>query len=249
MATEETEQEQSPFTRPGFIAATGVIFVIVTLGVVIGILSLTDDDPDPVPSAEPSASSAAPTADPSAAAGGASVCGLTGEVLTGSLTTAPEAQWEFQGTTAYPMSSTYGPNDTDPDGVRFCFQRSPEGALFMAANSLVQATDPAVGQQWAEAVLSDGRYRDTLLADAGTTSSDSAGVRLNIAGFRLLAYDGDTARVDIAIRGAAQGETIIASAVYDLVWQSGDWKLNADVEAPFDFAPIPDLSGYIAWSQ
>ena len=81
----EDNEQQSPFTRPGFVAATVVIALIVVLGLVIVIVNMTRDDPDPAPptstSAEPT--TAAPTSEPPEAAGGASVCGLPGEVLEG----------------------------------------------------------------------------------------------------------------------------------------------------------------------
>jgi hypothetical protein len=94
----EDNEQQSPFTRPGFVAATVVIALIVVLGLVIVIVNMTRDDPDPAPptstSAEPT--TAAPTSEPPEAAGGASVCGLPGEVLEGTLSAAPAAEWAFQ---------------------------------------------------------------------------------------------------------------------------------------------------------
>ncbi len=135
----EDNEQQSPFTRPGFVAATVVIALIVVLGLVIVIVNMTRDDPDPAPptstSAEPT--TAAPTSEPPEAAGGASVCGLPGEVLEGTLSAAPAAEWAFQDTTAYPTSPEFGPGETNADGVRYCFQHSPEGAVFAAANAVV----------------------------------------------------------------------------------------------------------------
>jgi len=45
----EDNEQQSPFTRPGFVAATVVIALIVVLGLVIVIVNMTRDDPDPAP--------------------------------------------------------------------------------------------------------------------------------------------------------------------------------------------------------
>ncbi|MGL4340145.1 MAG: hypothetical protein ACRCSP_06965 [Rhodoglobus sp.] len=91
-----------------------------------------------------------------------------------------------------------------------------------------------------------GPYRDTLLA-GGDDSSESSPIRLQIAGFRILSYEGETARVDIALRGSSSGTTVTASAVYELIWEGGDWKINANVPSPVDSDSIPDISGYIPW--
>lgn len=246
----EDNEEQSPFTRRGFVAATVVVAVIVVLGLVIVVVNMTRDDPDPTPTSSTSAepTTAAPTSEPPEAVGGASVCGLPGEVLEGTLTTAPAAEWEYQGTTAYPTSSEFGPGDTSAGGVRFCFERSPEGALFAAANSLVQGSDPSIAEEWLQYIVAEGPFRDQLLADVGSGTTGE-GTRLAIVGFRVLAYDGETARIDLAVRATSQGQTITLSGVYELVWQEGDWKISADVAQPLNMATIPDTAGYIAWGE
>lgn len=66
----------------------------------------------------------------------------------------------------------------------------------------------------------------------------------------MLAYDGNTARVDIVISSMADGKTVYISGVYDLVWEDGDWKLlPTDPSDPMRFAQIPDLAGYVPWGQ
>ena len=248
MATDDNEQ--NPFTRPGFIAAAVVVAIVVVLGIVIAIVNATrSDDPDLTePSPTSPTTSAAPTSEPSDVAGGASVCGLEGEELAGTLSTAPAADWAYQGTTAYPTSPEFGPGETSADGLRFCFQHSPTGALFMAANALVQGSDPAVSQAWIEYGLADGPYREELIGQVGDTSG-SQGTRMSLAGFRMLAYDGDTARVDLAVRASSEGQNLTLSGVYELVWQDGDWKISADVAQPLNTATVPDLAGYITWGE
>lgn len=81
---------------------------------------------------------------------------------------------------------------------------------------------------------------------AGSSSAN----RMNVEGFRMLTYDGDSARVDVAVRAAGSGNTVYASAVYDLVWEAGDWKLlPEDASNPLRLAEIPDAAGYIAWGE
>lgn len=250
MTTEDTEQQQSPFSRPGFIISAVVVALIVVLGAVIGIVVATRDDPGSAaaPSSSP-APTTAPSSEPSEVAGGASVCGLGDVVLTGSVSTAPAAQWEFQGTTAYPTSPEFGPGESNEQGIRYCFEHSPEGAIFAAANAVVQGSDAATSPDWIAYFLSeDAPDRAQLLSDvaAGT----SASTRMNVAGFRLLDYAGTSARVDMAVRAVGSGNAVNASAVYDLVWEAGDWKLlPQDPSNPLQMAEIPDTAGYIAWEE
>lgn len=243
------DKEQSPFTRPGFVAATVVIALIVVLGVVVVGISATRDHASPSPTTEPT-DGAAPTDEPSPVAGGPSVCGLAGEKLgTARLTTAPAVdEWRYQGTVAYPVSAQFGPGKTDPSGFRYCFQHTPEGALFAAANAVVQGSDPSIAEEWLPYVVAEGPHRDQLLADVGSGTTGE-GTRLAIVGFRVLAYDGETARIDLAVRGTSQGQTITLSGVYELVWQDGDWKISADVAQPLDIGTVPDIAGYIPWGE
>lgn len=245
---EDDDTQQNPFARPGFIVGAVVVAALIVAAVFLTVLNLNRGNEATPPSSQPQATSdAAPSPISTGDAGGASVCGLSGEKMSGTVTTAPSAVWAYQGTVAYPTSPTIGAGDTAPEGYPFCFQHSPEGALFAAATSLAAASNPEISNAWAQYALSEGTYRDSLLSSAGATS-DGSGVRLQVVGFRVLAYDGDTARVDLAVRGSSQGQTITASVVYSLVWQDGDWKINANVAEPFDFATIPDTSGYTAWA-
>lgn len=251
MTTEDNEQ--SPFTKPGFIIAAVVVFLIVVLGVVIGFVNANRNDPEPAPSSSsPTNTSAAPTTEPSAVVGGASVCGLGGEVLSGSLTTAPEANWDYQGTTAYPTSKEFGPGKTNSLGVRYCFQHSPEGAVMAAANATVQGSDsdPKAIKAWLEYFIAEGQNRNAVLSQGSGPGTGGQGVRIQVSGFRLLSYDGETARVDIAVKGASGGQTVTLSMVYDLIWEDGDWKLEvSNPTMPINVANIPDVSGYVTWGE
>jgi hypothetical protein len=250
MTTEDAEQ-QSPFARPGFIVSAVVVAVIVVLGAVIGIVNANrDDGPGRVSAPSSSATpEATPSPEASEVAGGTSMCGLGEVVLTGSVSTAPQAEWAFQGTTAYPTSPEFGPGESDAQGIRYCFEHSPEGSIFAAANAVVQGSDATTSGDWIAYFLSEeAPNRDQLLNDVAAGSS--ASTRLNIAGFRLLNYTGDTARVDMAVRAVGSGNALNASAVYDLVWEAGDWKLlPLDPSNPLRMAEIPDTAGYITWGE
>lgn len=248
MADDDTQQ--NPFARPGFVVGAVVVAALIVAGVFLTVLNLNRGNDAAPPAPDPSSSatsSAAPSPTASGGAGGASVCGLEGQVLSGTLTTAPAATWAYQDVFAYPESPTYGPAATAPQGYRYCFQHSPEGSVFAAGNMLIGLFgSPDSRAALLEYALTNGSYRDRLLSEVGSSTSD---VRTSIAGFRLLSYDGSSARVDIAFRSTTQGQTVNGSAVFDLVWWQGDWKINADNAEPFRLAQLPDTSGYVNWRQ
>jgi hypothetical protein len=249
--TSDDSTGPNPYTRPGFLAAAALVIILAVVGVVLGIASLTRDDsnestpPTPATTTPESQPSALPS-DLASTSASSSICGLEGEILSGTVTIAPTSGWDFQGTTAYPISTEHGPAEDTSDGVRSCFQRSPEGALFMAANAVVQGSDSETGLAWADYFLADGPYRDALLADV-TYSDDAPESRMSIVAFRMLDYNGDSARVDIAARVSTQTATSTVSGVYELVWADGDWKIDTTTEEPIRYAPIPDTAGYIPW--
>lgn len=244
--SDQGASEQSPWTRPGFIVAAVVVVIIVVVGIVLGLRGMSgNDDAAPAPTSSGDPAPPSPTATAPVSGQDASVCGLDGEKLSGTLPKAPAAEWAYQGVIAYPKSPEFGPGITDASSVRTCFQHSPEGALFAAANAIAQGSDPATAEPWLNAALSDGANRDRFLSEAG--AQGTSGMRLELAGFRLLAYDGDTARVDLGYQVSADGQAGAVSAVTELVWQNGDWKVRADLDAPLDVAPVPDLAGYVSW--
>ncbi|MFC5931513.1 hypothetical protein D6T64_04070 [Cryobacterium melibiosiphilum] len=240
----DEENEQSPFSRPNFIVAAVVVAALVVAGVIVGVNVATRDGGDAQPNPT-SSSTAAPSAEPTADSGGASACGLDGEELTGTVTTAPQAEWQYQDVYSYPVSSTAGPAATAPEGYRFCFQHSPTGALFAAANGMVTALAPDLRAVWLDYSLSEGTYRNDLLASAGNETDSE--IRASVAGFRVLAYEGDTARIDIAFAGTTAGQVVTGSVVFELIWIAGDWKLDGNNPEPARIAQIPNLAGYTPW--
>lgn len=245
-----------PLSRPPFIIAGVVVLVIVLLGMVVvgiqigrsggGPAAQSSPPPDSAPpstpaASAPSSSSAAPTQDPEG-----SLCGLQGtnEQVPKE---APAAAWDYEATFAYPTSPEFGPAETAPQGYRFCFQHSPTGAVFAAANAIANAADPSAAKKWADYFVSDGPNRDQVLKEQAVGDGSGSGVRMQIAGFKVLTYRGDTALVDIAVTISSSGRTTTGSFVYALVWQGGDWKLDSSAAEPFSFATVPDLSGYAGW--
>lgn len=250
--TEEstTQEERSTLAKPWFIGSAVVVCLIVVAGIIVATTGGGEPDAEPTPTApaaSPSVSEQAPAGDPS-------VCGLPGVEMSGRVSKAPEVtSWDYQDVFAYPVSATAGPGEVDETGYRYCFQHTPTGAVFAAANAAMTGftTDHALMDGWREYTYSDGKYRAEFLAsDNGVEENlQNPDVRASIAGFKLLAYDGSTARVDIAITGSQGANSVTGSDVVELVWSEGDWKLNADVREPVRLTQIPSTAGYVPWME
>lgn len=176
----------------------------------------------------------------------ASVCGLAGVETEGVLETGPEVEWLPQGPYLYPSSADAGPGETSPEGVRSCFQRTPEGALLAAAGGAMMMFDPVAYPAWAAYVLSEGEHRESLLASA-TAPEELADVAVSIVGFRLESYDGDRAHAVIALEGVSGGRTAWISLSFDLVWEAGDWRVDATLAEPVLLVQIPGLDDFVPW--
>lgn len=181
-----------------------------------------------------------------------SVCGLAGFETEGRLiSSAPEASWSYQGGLGYPASPTAGPAMTAPSGYRYCFQHTPEGAVFAAANAMVNGTtdDPGMMGAWLDYVLADGRYRDELVQTNSTPDPPESSGGVSIVGFRLLSYTAREARVELAYIATGGFTYLYGAVAYTLVWQDGDWLLGTDSEDTIQYRRIYDRSGFVAWAD
>jgi hypothetical protein len=251
MMTEEstTQEGRSTLAKPWFIGSAVVVGLIVVAGIIVA----TTGGGEPEAGPTPTAPAASPSVSEQAPAGDASVCGLPGVEMSGRVTSAPDATWEYQDVYAYPTSPSAGPGATAPEGYRYCFQHSPNGALFAAAYAAVSGSvdDPDFVHAWLDYALAEGAQREDLLAGAAEAGADgsSQSARGSVAGFRLLSYDADSARVDIAFTVTASGQQVTISGVYELVWSEGDWKIDTDADQPIRTAQIPSTAGYVGWSE
>ncbi|PFG45149.1 hypothetical protein ATJ97_0071 [Georgenia soli] len=242
------DSEQNPYTRPGFVAAAIVVALVVILAAVLGYRAVAEpDDPDPTtaPTSPVPTATAAPTESPSAQ-GGESVCGLEPVELDGTLTAAPEAEWDIVGRIAAPVSEQHGPGVIEENGFRYCFSQTPTGALLAAANIAVMGADPTLSEEMAEQFVAPGPGREAAVSQAPATGADGQ-VSTQIAGFRMAAYEGNSALVDVAFRGS---NGALISFPLQLVWLDGDWKFKVgdDGQPASPIGQIPDLAGYVLWS-
>jgi hypothetical protein len=261
---------RAPFAKPGFIVAAVLVGFVAIAAIVVIVLTRGNDVDNAAPTppaaidvADVDALNVQPTPILSVAprtrpetdsvldlAGEPSICGLVGNAET-TLTQAPVTTWLYDGVNGYPHSELYGPAATAEESYWYCFAHSPGGAVLMAGVTAVQsvsAGDPWI-PAWLDYVVADGPFHEDLVEAHTANANDGAGMRFEIQGFRLLEYTGATARVDIAVKASADGVYALLSAVYDLVWHEGDWKIKADHSAPIWIATIPDLVGYVPWTE
>lgn len=247
---DETEQE-SPFKRRGFVVSAVAVAVLVIVAVVVIVNGITKpEDPATSSTQTPQSSASAAPSAPSVDAGGASICGLNTVKMSGNLSAAPDATWAYLDTISFPVSKTSGPGNSDPVKTMNCFERTPEGAVFAAAAGMAQLSSPTNNVGWIKSNVVAGSVKDQMLASArGETTTNDGQTRTTFSGFKLLAYDGDSARVDLGVTGAGKGKTIYMSMIVPLVWENGDWKMSfaeADMRSP---AQLPNLAGYAMWKE
>jgi hypothetical protein len=238
-----TDRTGGAFRRRGWVIAAIVVGVILLLGavaVVTALLNPGQDSANPTPTATSSTAPAAEDPDPS-------VCGLEGFEEASSVSAPPSNEWELVGTVAAPISPRSGPGEVADNGFRYCYAHTAEGALFAAVNYSAVGTDATLAAQLPE-LVAEGPGRDALRAqiEAAGGASSTGAQRAQVTGFKIAAYDGDTATVDLALDYSAVG---LVSVPLRLVWQEGDWKmvLTDAGELPLSPSPIENLGGYTPW--
>lgn len=253
----QDDDARGRLTRAWLPVAIALVVVLVAAGVW---LAVTDSPPPaaaPAPSvaapAVPVPSSAAPSVTVAGPVKSDSVCGLPGLVKDGTVSRAPAgATWTYEGRTAFPISRVAGPGSQSPQGWRSCFAHTPEGSVFAAAYVLAIGNSSNFERKkaWASYALADSPIPKAERVAAAVGSESTSGSRVELLGFRLLSYDGASAQVEVAFRLSMTGRTGYYGAVYPLRWQDGDWKVYlATKDNPFGLVQVPDLSGYIPWSQ
>jgi hypothetical protein len=248
----DTAGNKSPWIQPGFIAAAGVVAVIVLLGVIVAFSGGSKDAQEtPAAQAPPSAGEPAPTA-----AASDSACGLEpgSQEIPAS---APAATWKLRGTVAVPVAKDTAGPQRFKSGVPSCFAHSPTGALFAniniyAALSALAADPPRDPAAAFAQMIASGPGRDSLTehADDYKPGAQDASAGVQVAGFNIVRYERDSAVVDLAFRVDRPNVTGYVHATSTMRWEDADWKLVLSQSGrPFDsLQQIPDLNGYVPWS-
>lgn len=193
-------------------------------------LNGSDAAPDPSVEAAAPAPSSQSDAAPPAAPAPTSVCApadpvqVPPELVIGSTY---DTNWTAVGYLAAPSSVTGGPAITD--GIRQCFTRTPEGALYSAASFAAQMVGAATNTE--RLALADARA-----SHAGSYAQYSAGLAadttqnaqplLRFAGYRWVSYTPDAASMEIrftVLSGDQVGKPV--TTVFSLTWEGNDWRL------------------------
>lgn len=137
-----------------------------------------------------------------------------------------------------PVSKTAGPIVDSP--IRGCFEHSTEGALYAAAWTLLQISDPAVSKQaYAQYVVNGPAWE----APAGNDA------KFQIAGYQIVSSSPDRVTVRIAMTLTELG-TDWYSADVTMVWQDGDWRMRVPDSAsknPLSMTQVSDTGKFIRW--
>jgi hypothetical protein len=238
--------EQPFYRRPLWIVVA--IFLAVALvggGIAIATSVLGGGD-DSRAAGPTSAASSTRSAVPASAE---SVCGLNGYETSGTLTSAPSADWTLIGSTAAPQSDTAGPGKNEDGGVfNTCFAHTPTGALFASVNYLATTTDSRNTDRVWE-LLADGEAKN-LLKTSPPADDQGASSRGQVSGFKVNSYDASSATIDLAvtISGTGGADQLISYPVV-LKWEGGDWKVVFTKDGPpISPSALSSLGGYIPFA-
>jgi hypothetical protein len=220
-----------------------VVGVVVLAAIVVLVTSLMggSDEPDTKPTGTPPAT-------PTSSAADKSVCGLEGFETTSSLNAAPENDWELVGTVAAPTEPDGAGPGVSADGFRSCYSHTAEGALFAAVNWFALSSDARNIAKLPQ-LVEPGAGRDAAIAAAAGATPLPSETRLQVAGFKINAYDGQEAVIDVAWTVTSEGGALVSLPTV-LHWVDGDWKIVLTDEGAFPYAssPLTNLGGYTPWA-
>lgn len=233
---EAAPNAENPFTRPWFLVSAGVVVLVLILAVVYALLPPVGA----TPSGQPTPNNTSAT---TAAAGptAGSACGLPeGNVTIPGPGLA--SKWELNGKTAVPADPTvYGPGKATA-GARTCFAHNPTGALYAATNFFAASVEQQ-GVTMVKDLAAKGPERDKYLANPLTFAPRDPQAIVQVAGFQITNYAGDSAVVKLGVKGS---NGLFFSLSQTLKWQDGDWKVVLESASPMQ--QVTSLSEFIPWA-
>lgn len=229
------------------IASIGVVALIG--GIVFFVVGRLGGQGDGEPAESAAAESQPEGADPSAPSVDpddpeASRCGLTAYSDTNDLeTTAPETKWEWVVQSfMVAKGSEHGPGIVQEDGVRYCYARTPTGALYAAYNIAAMGHFMAPSQ-YGQYVTIPGSDRDQMLSETAVPYKTE--YKFEPAGFRIEKYDQNEVIVDVAFLI----ESTLLNFKMQLKWLEGDWLVVPVDDGSFflESGAPSSIAGYIVW--
>ncbi|POM25750.1 hypothetical protein BTM25_01330 [Actinomadura rubteroloni] len=247
MTEPEPDDVQSPFRRPGFIAAAAFLALILVLGVVALVTGLDSGNGTAAPS-HPSVGARPGTTAP--AAGG---CHPTDTDQRTPANAPPGVLWQSYENMVLPYSKSAGPMVTEGEIAR-CYAHTPVGALMAAAHITYRAAVAVDWRKFAQVEFVGGAGKSAYLANRSASPAPiehaSGGIG-QIAGFSFISYDSSTAVIRLAYRNPLQNSGLApyGSGDYTMKWSNDDWRL--ELQPNGDSGPpgpdTQDLDGYVAW--
>lgn len=231
--------------RVWLVVAVVVVALVVIAGIAVSVIAGKRTTATVDPSTGKTTTSQVDSAD-------VSVCGIGPVQLAGTQNAAPDTaatSWTITGTTAVPTVKDAGPGRIDSaDGYRSCYAHTPLGAVVATYNLIGMGSNGSLQKR----LTRDGTTGATAeqITKANPEDPTSTPQRFQLVGFRVVRYTGTQADIDLALRANTSGR-YVASVLY-LAWDKGDWKVrfNSDGSAmDGGGGAIPNLAGYIAWSQ
>lgn len=206
--------------RAGLWVAGAVVLVAVIIGVV-GLLWPRPGETPPV-ATDDSSQSTAPV--------GEGPCPKSLSASTTS-TVPADLRWAASQGVTWPVSDTVGPTSTT-DGFATCFQQSPIGAALFSTGFIGSSTDHPAREHFNYYMVPSPAKDEVLGAiDKASTVPPSLAqqfksIGANYVGYRIDQFGGTTAEVTVvmSIPNTATGYRGIRLS---LVWQNGDWRVQA----------------------
>lgn len=241
--------EMKPWWKTWPVLGVAALLVVLALGgggMILGSKLGEAGGSETVP-ASPASGEAGGGSSGAPADGEASVCGLTArEDELGKLETeAPKTEWESLGNQLVTkQNDEHGPGVVEEDGFRYCYARTPEGALFAVANAAsMMAGDAEVSRRTIEAYVLDGPAKDQMLEMSSTTSPGNA--KPVIRGYRFDAYQSTHATLTLLL----EKDGSFGSVTADAVWSQGTWQIKpaGDGHIVYNRQAVDNEAGFVMW--
>jgi hypothetical protein len=232
---DEAPAERSPWSRPSVLLSGAFLLALVLLGVVAAVIGGGSDRAHRTTT--PTTVVRPPPLSPTATASG---CSLAAGGQTVPSSSPPQAQWGTVGSMQVPQNpAVYGPQRTS--GIwNACFAHNPSGALLAAMNFYGEST---TGEP-EETVMR--RYAVGAPSNLGSNAGLDSSGPVQLAGYRYDSYTPSQSQVSLVFRGP-QGKE--AAVVTSMVWQGGDWKYVFPAGGMPSYEVLPDLTGYVPWTD
>lgn len=157
--------------------------------------------------------------------------------------------WQFDGDILIPLQAEAGPAETTASGVKYCFAKSPTGAVLAAMVLLGQIANPELSDDVLRTRVIPGPGVERALAAGRTPSAPPTPIGVQFAGFKVFDYYEGRAVIQVA---AKINEQAVASLPVTMQWSKGDWKAVLQPDGSFNGQVAPDvlssMDGYVKFS-